>query len=114
MSVAATIDLGEIRRICIIGWGLIGDLFLRVPLIEALHSRFPRAHITVLVDPPGVKVLANHPACSRVLAVPRTKHPTWSWLCNGLRTGIALRRERFDVSVDLYGGGSSGCRPRAR
>jgi len=97
----------RIDRICVIGWGLVGDLFIRVPLIEALRARFPRAEITVIVDPHGTKVLANHPACNRVIAVGRKKRPLLPYLRQALGTGLRLRRERIDLSIDLYGGGSS-------
>ncbi len=54
-------ELGDIGTICVLGWGLKGDLFIRIPLIEALKERFPQARITVVVDPGNVIVLENHP-----------------------------------------------------
>lgn len=87
----------RVDRICAIGWGFVGDLYIRVPLIEALRARFPRAEI----------ILANHPACSRVTAVGRNKRPLLPHLRQALGTGLRLRRERIDLSIDVYGGGSS-------
>ncbi|HEX7045614.1 MAG TPA: glycosyltransferase family 9 protein [Burkholderiales bacterium] len=101
------VDADRIERICVIGWGLVGDLFIRIPLIEALRARFPAAEISVIVDPHGTEVLANHPACNRVLAVGRSKRPLLPYLRRALGTALRLRRERIDVSIDLYGGGSS-------
>lgn len=100
-------EQAAISRICLFCWGLIGDVFLRVPLIEALRERFPQASIVVVVESSAVKVLANHPACSRVVAFNRKKRPFARYLYRATVIGWRLRRERFDLSIDLYGGGTS-------
>jgi ADP-heptose:LPS heptosyltransferase len=100
-------EQAAIGRICVLCWGLVGDTFIRVPIIEALRARFPRARIVVVVDPFSHKVLANHPACSQVIGVTRKKRPLGQYLRSTLAHGWRLRRERFDVSIDLYNGGSS-------
>lgn len=106
LPLVTTIDQNRITGICVIAWGLMGDVFLRVPLIEALRSRFPAADIVAIVDPPAVKVVANHPACTQVIAVTRKKKPLKSYLAS-IRTGLDLRRRGFDVSLDSYAGRSS-------
>ena len=60
-------DSTSINKICILSWGLIGDVFIRVPVIEAIKQRFPLASIDVVVDPASVGVLQNHPAINRVI-----------------------------------------------
>ncbi len=100
-------ELASVRRIVILGWGLIGDLFIRVPLIEAIKARFPEAEITVVVDPVGVVVVENHPACDRVVAFNRSKQSRMEYVKTYLRQVMALRRERFDLCVNFYCGGGS-------
>lgn len=96
-----------ISRLCLFCWGRTGDVFLRVPLIEAIGERFPHALIAVVMDPPAVKVLANHPACSRIVAFNRQRSLSSRYFRQAITIAWRLRRERFDVSVDLYGGGTS-------
>jgi len=97
----------QINRILILGWGLIGDLFIRVPLIEAIKKHFPNSEITVVVDPVCVMVLKNHPACDHVIPFSRDKHPLKKYLKNYISQAVALRRQRFDLCINLYFGGSS-------
>lgn len=100
-------ELGDIGTICVLGWGLKGDLFIRIPLIEALRQRFPQAEITVVVDPGNTNVLANHPAVDHVFPFGRKKKPLYRYMFHAIRNALLLRRQRFDLSLDLYAGGSS-------
>lgn len=100
-------ELAGVRRICVLCWGLLGDVFMRVPLIEALRQRFPQAHITVVVDPVAVAVLENHPDCNELIPFSRKKRPRWRYLTQTLRQLLYLRRQHFDLCIDLYAGGSS-------
>ena len=68
---SAQSGLGDVRTICVLCWGLIGDVLVRVATIEALKRRFPRARLTVVVDPPAREVLANHPDCDEVFVFAR-------------------------------------------
>lgn len=106
-NVLSPAEQAAIARICVLCWGLIGDVFIRVPIIEALRERFPAARIVVVVDPSAQKALANHPACSCVVGFTRKKRPLGRYLVSTLANAWQLRRERFDLSVDLYGGGTS-------
>lgn len=107
MNTTVEYSLGQIDRILILGWGLIGDLFIRVPLIEAIRQRFPDAHIAVVVDPASFAVLENHPACDQVIVFSREKRPLKKYLKSFALQMILLRREHFDLCVNLYCGGSS-------
>ncbi len=100
-------ELEKINSICVLCWGLIGDVFMRVPVIEALHARFPQAEITVVVDPPSAIVLQHHPQVRRVVALCRRQRPLLGYLYNTVKTVYGLRKQRFDLSVNLYSGGSS-------
>lgn len=100
-------ELSNIRRIGVLCWGLIGDVFFRVPIIEALAQRFPEARITAIVDPAGKAVLENHPDCDEVIVISRNKEKPLSYLSGFIRGALRLRRQNFDLFVNLYSGGSS-------
>ena len=100
-------QLQDIDKICILAWGLIGDVFMRVPLIEALKHRFPNAQLTVIVDPVAVGVLQNHPDCDHVIAFSHHKNSIKKYLIEFISNTIKLRREKYDLFINLYSGGSS-------
>jgi ADP-heptose:LPS heptosyltransferase len=100
-------ELAGIRNVCVLCWGLIGDVFVRVPTIEALKQRLPQARITVVVDPGSREVVANHPACAEVFVFSRKKRPLLRYLKDSLGNIWRLRRRHFDLSINLYSGGSS-------
>lgn len=99
--------LDNVRTICVLCWGLIGDVFVRVPTIEALKRRYPNARLTVVVDPAARDVLANHPDCDEVFVFPRRQRPLGAYLAGTARNVLALRARRFDLCVNLYSGGAS-------
>lgn len=106
-------ELKNIQRICVLGWGLLGDLFMRVPTIEALRRRFPEADILVVTDPGSEKALKHHPAVDEILPFTRRKEPTRNYIASLLRNVAYLRRKRFDLCVNLYSGGASPAISRA-
>ena len=99
--------LDKVSTILVLCWGLIGDVFIRVPLLEALRKRFPHAHIAVVVDPVAVAVLENHPDCDEVISFDRNKKQRWRYLTETAARLLDLRRRRFDLCLNLYIGGSS-------
>jgi ADP-heptose:LPS heptosyltransferase len=100
-------QLADIQTILILCWGLLGDVFVRVPVIEAVRKRFPEAKIVVVLDPASAPVLQNHPACDELVLFSRKKKPWLNYLVNTLGHLIALRKQRFDLCIYLYCGGSS-------
>jgi ADP-heptose:LPS heptosyltransferase len=100
-------ELEQINTICVICWGLIGDVFIRISLLEALKQRFPHTNLTVIVDPGSAVALENHPDVDEVIKLSRRKKPLFSYLKNTFSNLIRLRRRHFDLSIDLYCGGSS-------
>ena len=100
-------ELQDINRICVFCWGLLGDVLLRIPVIEALAKRFPSAKITIVVDPLAISVIENHPACHEVFAFSRDKRRIVDYAVNFVRRTLYLRNKKFDMSVNLYSGGSS-------
>lgn len=106
-------DLGQVNSILVFCWGLIGDVFVRVPLIEALKQRFPQARIVAITDPVGEQVLLGNPACDEVMVASRVKKPLLKYLVRTFVSLTRLRKRHFDLSIDLYGGGSSPLYTRA-
>lgn len=97
----------DIKKICVLGWGLKGDLFIRIPVIEAIRAFFPDAELAVIVDPGNIDVIENHPDVDVVFPFNRNKKPLFKYLASTLSNIISLRKERFDLFVNLYSGGSS-------
>ncbi len=100
-------ELEGVHRICIFCWGLLGDVLLRVPVIEALARRFPNAQITLVVDPAAVAIIENHPVCHETISFSRNKRRITGYVLGFVRKVMYLRNRKFDLSVNLYSGGSS-------
>jgi len=97
----------EIRTACFLYWGLIGDVFVRVAILEAFKQAYPQTRITVVVDPQGKPVLENHPDVAEIYVLSRNKKPRLQYLRNMFRGVRYLHKQHFDLSVNLYSGGSS-------
>ena len=100
-------ELANIHSICVICWGLIGDVFVRIPTIEALKIRFPDARLLVVVDPAGKRVVNNHPDIDEVFVFDRNKKSLIRYVISTIKNILYLRNKRFDISVNLYSGGAS-------
>lgn len=102
-----TVQVDKINKICIFAWSLKGDLFIRVPIMEAVAKRFPDAEITAVVDPNNVDVFENHPDIANLFPFNRKKKPLLKYIYGSLTNILTLRKEKFDLSIDLYNGGLS-------
>jgi len=100
-------ELAQVNTICILCWGLIGDVFVRIALLEAIKARFPGSKMTVVVDPASIVALENHPAIDEVISFSRKKKPFYQYVTTVLRNVSILRRRKFDLCINLYSGGSS-------
>ena len=58
---AATRAPSEYRRILVVQTAKMGDMVCTTPLLHALRTRFPAAHITVAGDAIGGQILAENP-----------------------------------------------------
>ncbi len=93
-------------RLLLIKLSALGDVIHALPTLEALRQAFPQGEITWLVEETYAPVLAGHPALDRVWAAPRVRpgRPGWGReLAAALRLARRLRRETFDLVVDLQG-----------
>lgn len=93
------------RRIALIKPSSLGDLVHTLPVLTALRHRFPDAHLAWIVNDSFEPLLAGHPHLDATLPFPRSSG----------RAGVLslvrhvgafvgrLRREAFDLVIDLQG-----------
>ena len=89
-------------RILIVRLRLIGDVVLTTPLLRALHRKYPDAQLTYLVEPPAAPVVRGNPNITHVMVVPKRRG--LARMRDDIALARHLRRERFDVAIDLHGG----------
>ena len=98
-------DRSSTLKILAIQFRYLGDAALMTPALRAIREHFPGCALHVLVAEEVVPLLQHLPGLARVWAFPRRRgraKPALSWPV--IR---ALRRERFDRSVD-FGGNDRG------
>ncbi|MFH1980546.1 MAG: glycosyltransferase family 9 protein [Pseudomonadota bacterium] len=94
--------------ILIVKLSAIGDVIHTLPALNAIRRRYPRAHITWLVEPAAADLIVGHEALDRVLVSQRRE---WA---GGIKTGPrakslhriarfvrALRDTRYDMVLDF-------------
>src|SRR5262245_2803304 len=91
------------KRILLIHFGQLGDTILGLPAVQALRDHFPNASFCLLASTTGAEIF-RMAGYRRVWPVDRV-----AWKRNPLRATVGiprlvlqLRRERFDLSVDLH------------
>ena len=88
-----------IKKILVFSFSFIGDAALSTTVISPLRQRFPDAKITFLVGPRAFDLLAADPQIDQVLVYDNLgEHAGWR---GKIRLIKFLRRERFDLVVDL-------------
>lgn len=89
-------------RILLVRLRLIGDVALTTPLLRVLRDRFPDAQLTYLVETSAAPVVRDNPNLSNIVVVPRSRGlARWR---DDFDIARRLRREGFDVAIDLHGG----------
>ncbi len=87
------------RKILVIKLGAMGDLILAVPSLRMLKHRYPDSSITLLVDRKLAPVISACPYLDDMILVDRKRFSNLFYL---LKTARRVRREGFDISVDLH------------
>ena len=85
-------------NILIVKTSALGDIIQSLPVLEALHARFPHAHIDWAVEQSLHSIVSAHPLIHR--AIPLDTKGPWRALLNQIRT---LRSEHYDLLFDLQG-----------
>jgi lipopolysaccharide heptosyltransferase II len=89
-------------KVLLVRLRLIGDVVFTTPLIRALRRHLPDAELTYLVEPPAAPVLRGNPHLHGLIVAPKRRG--LARLRDDFSTARQLRRERFDVAIDLHGG----------
>ena len=89
-------------KILLVRLRLIGDVIFTTPLIRALRRRYPDARLTYLVEPIAAAIVHGNPHLTDVITVPHTRG--LARFRDDVTLGRRLRRERFDIAIDLHGG----------
>jgi lipopolysaccharide heptosyltransferase I len=99
------LDRLEARRIALIKPSALGDIVHALPVLTALRVRFPAARITWVVNSAFEPLIRQHPDLSDTLPFDRGVFRKSPW--HSVRYAIAfaqeLRRQQFDLVIDLQG-----------
>lgn len=87
------------RRVCLIKPSALGDVVHALPVLPALRGLWPEATIAWVVNRSLRGLLDGHPDLDEVIAYERRGAGPFSFA----RFLSALRRRRFDLTIDLQG-----------
>jgi len=105
----------DVERIAVLRANALGDFIFVLPALDALRAAYPDAELVLIGAPWHARLLADRPGpVDRVLVVPPAE---------GIRTAgageappskeamvdflAAARRERFDLALQMHGGGAN-------
>lgn len=91
------------RRALVIKLGHIGDVLVTTPVMAALKQAWPGLRLTAVVREGTEAMLEHSPLVDRLLVV-RRHAGQGEGLAGGLRLVRELRRESFDLALELSGG----------
>jgi ADP-heptose:LPS heptosyltransferase len=94
------LDPQRIRRVIFLRQDRIGDMVVTLPTIHALKRRYPHIEISMLASPANVSIIKHDPAVSEIHLYNKKR------LGDTLRTLRHIRRQRYDVFIDLMTGTS--------
>ena len=88
-----------LKKILVFSFSFIGDAVLSTVVIQPLRRHFHDAHITVLIGPRALDLLATDPNIDATLIYDnRGEHSGWKGRLRLIKT---LRRDKFDLVVNL-------------
>ena len=90
---------------------LVGDVVFTTPVIGALRRRYPEARLVYVVENAAAPIVAGNPHLDDVIIAPHRRG--WRRLADDWQLARRLRRERFDIAIDLHGGPRSAWLTRA-
>jgi heptosyltransferase-1 len=98
-------SLMDPKRIALIKPSALGDIVHALPVLSALRWRFPQSQITWVVNHAYEPLLAGHPDLDATLPFDRGafRQGFLSAVSYSLRFANTLRRQRFDLVIDLQG-----------
>jgi heptosyltransferase I len=96
----------DFRNILLIKLSAVGDVVHTVPVLNKLRRRYPAAQLDWLVTPAIAELLGHHPAIDRIIEFKRdARSAPWRLapLVDYGRLAASLRRNRYDLVVDMHG-----------
>jgi len=90
--------LAACRKILVVDPAFIGDMVMSTPAYRAIRGHIPGARIDAMIFEAGRPVFRNNPNVDGLHVIPRDS------IVGQLRTALRLRRERFDLIINLYTG----------
>ena len=87
-------------RILLVRLGSLGDIVHALPVASRLRQRFPKARLDWIVDERNREILDLVPVVDRRIVLRTQSRSGWLSAPEAVR---ALRRERYDVALDLQG-----------
>jgi len=87
----------NIKKILIIRLRFIGDIVLTTPLIESIKKAYPTARLYYLAEAPYIEILKENPYLDKLLICKKGN------IFNSLSTILNVRKEKFDIVIDLFG-----------
>jgi lipopolysaccharide heptosyltransferase II len=91
-----------LMKILLVRLRLIGDVVFTTPIVRALRTRFPDAHLSYLVEPAAAPILARNPHLNELIVVPRRSG--FARIADDLTLARRLHGAHFDIAIDLHGG----------
>ncbi len=93
-------------RVLLIRPDHLGDLVLTTPVLDALKTHVPDAHITMMVGPWSSEVVARHSALDRLVTCPfpgfrRTTQGIFEPYVQLFRVAQQVRRQNYDIAINL-------------
>lgn len=98
-------------RVLIVKISALGDVIHALPALAWIKSHTPSAEVDWLVEEGFAPLIEGHPLLHRVhrLGLKRWRGQGWSAMVRGVgQTLRALRRENYDLVLDLQGNSKSG------
>ncbi len=97
----------DFGRILLIKPSALGDIIHALPVLSGLRQRYPRAHISWLVNREYLDLLAEHPLLDQAIPFDRQAlrsiRGTMRWALDARAFVRNLRQQRFELAIDLQG-----------
>lgn len=88
-----------IDKILIVNLGGMGDFLLSLPALTAIKNKYPQSHITVLISDKALGLAKRLDFIDRIVVLcPRS---LWRMIFKGLSSVLFLRKEKFDLAVNM-------------
>ncbi len=85
------------KKILIVKLSSLGDIIHALPVLSTLKMKFPNTQIDWIVDDTYHHILQENPFMNHVWIFPRRRWKEWGRLFRD------LRRQKYDVAIDLQG-----------